>query len=222
VKKSNDWWPGTRVGQLEMMVKWVDVIPPNIKKWKIPPEDFTNLTVLIDKATLLYHEAQSEKTSTPFVKQECKAAFKELTAAARIFKKQHLTMPPLSLSDWISLGFRVPDTQRTSSGTPEARAAITIFLRGDYELGIMINFTVGSADDPANKGIRIHYSVVGPEEKAPANQEDLRHSFLLTRKRDYIQFTPADGGKTCYMAAQVENKRKKGPWGPMTSKMIPG
>jgi len=88
MRKHTDWWPSTRAGQLEMMAKWVDVIPSNIKKWKIP-------------------------------------------------------------------------------------------------------------------------------------QEDLRHSFLLTRKKDYIQFTPADGGKVCYMAAQVENKRKKGPWGPMTSKTIP-
>jgi len=45
---------------------------------------------------------------------------------------------------------------------------------------------------------------------------------ILTKKRDYIQFAPADGGKTCYMAAQVENKRKKGPWGPMINKTIPG
>ena len=222
MKKHNDWWPGTRTGQLEMMTRWTEVIPPNIKKWKIPPEDFNALEVLINKVIRLYSEVQSKKTSTPFVKQECKDAFKDLTAAARTFKKQHLTMPPLSLSDWISLGFREPDTQRTPSGMPEARVTLVIFLRGDYELGILLDFTVGSSYDPANKGVRIHYSVVWSGEQVPKDQDDLRHSFLLTRKKGYIQFTPADGGKTCYMAAQVENNRKKGPWGPMISKTIPG
>jgi hypothetical protein len=36
-----------------------------------------------------------------------------------------------------------------------------------------------------------------------------------------LQFNYGDSGKTAYMAVQIENGGKKGPWGPMISAVIP-
>jgi hypothetical protein len=36
-----------------------------------------------------------------------------------------------------------------------------------------------------------------------------------------IEFEFGDSDKTCYMAVQVENEGKKGPWGTLFSAVIP-
>jgi hypothetical protein len=36
-----------------------------------------------------------------------------------------------------------------------------------------------------------------------------------------IEFEFGDSGKKCFMAVQIENEGKKGPWGPLTSALIP-
>ena len=221
--KNSDWFPGSRAKQLEMMTKWEEILrTPGTIGRKIEPEDLEKFAKVVKKTTALYHAVQSKETRTPVVIEECREAFKELQAAARAFKAQYLSMPPLTPGQLVSLWLKVPDRKPTPLGPPTARVAIEPFLRGDYELGIRFSFVVGDPADPANKGIRVYYSVVGTGEEPPKTQDDLRHSFLATLKKDYISFSPEDAGKTCYMAAQIENKRKKGQWGPMTSKMIPG
>ncbi|GMO53365.1 MAG: hypothetical protein Pg6C_19720 [Treponemataceae bacterium] len=58
-------------------------------------------------------------------------------------------------------------------------------------------------------------------EAALANPDDLRHSFFTKRKKDVIGFDFGDSGKTAHFAVQIENEGKKGPWGPLTSALIP-
>jgi hypothetical protein len=82
-------------------------------------------------------------------------------------------------------------------------------------------FVTGSANDPANKGFRVYYRVVAPGETPPASPEDLTKSFFTKRKKDVIEFGFNDSGSTVFFAVQVENEGKKGPWGPMTSALIP-
>ena len=221
MSKSKDWWPSSRVGQLAMAEKWVEVITPNAVAWKIDLNDLRNFKKVTEKARSAFQEVQNAETRTPVAIERGKVAFEELETAARAFKKQHLTIPPLDSVILVSLGLRVLDRKPTPSGTPTAQAAVETFLEGKYELGIRLSLISGSADDTANKGFRIFYSVVAHGEAAPADQEDLRNSFFTKRKRTKIQFKPADSGKTCYIAAQIENDGKKGPWGPMTSAVIP-
>jgi hypothetical protein len=95
------------------------------------------------------------------------------------------------------------------------------YLAGRHQLGIRLLYITGSPDDPANKGYRVWYSVVGEGEEPPANPDDLRKSFYTKRKKDLIDFEYGDSGKTAYFAVQVENDGKKGPWGPLTSALIP-
>jgi hypothetical protein len=49
----------------------------------------------------------------------------------------------------------------------------------------------------------------------------LSESFFTRRKKDLVEFDYADSGMTAYIAVQVENDGKKGPWGPLTSVIIP-
>jgi len=221
MSKSKDWWPSARAGQLEMANKWVDVVTPNARQWKIDPDDVSEFSKVVDKATLAFHEIQNEETRTPVAIERCRILFTDLETAARTFKKQHLTVPPLDTSNLVSLGFKPHDRKPTPSGTPTAQVAIECYLEGKYELGIKLSYISGSHNDPANKGFRIFYSVVAHGEAAPQDQEELRNSFFTKRKKTVIQFKPGDSGKTCYLAAQIENDGKKGPWGPMTSAVIP-
>jgi hypothetical protein len=36
-----------------------------------------------------------------------------------------------------------------------------------------------------------------------------------------VNFDPTDSGSTAYVAVQIENGEKKGPWGPIVSAIIP-
>jgi len=221
VSKSRDWWPSSRAGQLAMASKWVEVITPNAAAWKIDPDDVKTFRKVVEKARLAFHEVQNEETCTPVAQERCRTAFTELETAARAFKKQHLTIPPLDSSILVSLGLKVPDRKPTPSGTPTAQIAVETYLEGKYELGVRLRYINGRSDDPANKSFRVFYSVVAQGESAPQDQEELRSSFSTTRKKKVIQFKPSDSGKICYIAAQIENDGKKGPWGPITSAVIP-
>ncbi|MCL2232410.1 MAG: hypothetical protein FWB99_04955 [Treponema sp.] len=221
MSKSKDWWPSSRAGQLAMASKWVEVITPNAKAWKIDAEDVKTFGKTVEKARLAFHEVQNEETCTPVAKEKCRVAFSDLETAARAFKKQHLTIPPLDSSIYVSLGLKVPDKKPTPSGTPTAQLAVETYLEGKYELGLRLIYINGSPDDPANKSFRVFYSVVAHGETPPRDQEELHSSFSTTQKKKVIQFKPTDSGKTCYIAAQIENNGKKGPWGPITSAVIP-
>jgi len=221
MSKSKDWWPSSRAAQLAMASKWVEVITPNAKAWKIDPEDVKTFAKVVEKARLAFREVQNEETCTPVAREKCRVAFAELEAAARAFKKQHLTIPPLNSTILVSLGLKVNDKKPTPTGTPTAQISVETYLQGKYELGVHLIYINGNPDDTANKSFRVFYSVIAHGETPPQEQEELRRSFSITRKRKVIQFKPTDSGKTCYIAAQIENDGKKGPWGPMTSAVIP-
>jgi hypothetical protein len=134
---------------------------------------------------------------------------------------RYFLTPPLVDSDYISLGLKPHDTTPTASGTPTAQVTIETYLVGRHELGVKIIYVTGSPADPANKGYRIWYSIVAPGETPPANPDELRKSFFTKRKKDVIEFEFGDSGKNCFMAVQIENEGKKGPWGPLVSALIP-
>jgi hypothetical protein len=92
---------------------------------------------------------------------------------------------------------------------------------GRHELGIKLIYVTGDPQDRANKGYRIWHTLAAPGERAPASPEDLHKSFFTKRKKDVIEFQFEDSGKICYMAVQVENEGRKGPWGPIVSALIP-
>jgi hypothetical protein len=139
----------------------------------------------------------------------------------RSVKKRNLFIPPLTEADYVSLGLKTPDTTPTRSGTPTAQVTIETYLVGRHQLGLRFIYVTGTADDPANKEFRVHYSVLAQGETPPTNPTELRNSFSTKRKKDIVDFEFGDSGKTAFFAVQLENDGRKGPWGPLTSALIP-
>jgi hypothetical protein len=189
--------------------------------WGVPQEKYNELLGLFDTAQALLRQAMDKAERTHVITVACQAAFKALKEAMRFIKDRYFKMPPLSESDIAALGLRLPDTHPTPSGPPKAETAVETFLAGRHELGMKIVYVSGDPNDKANKGYRIWYKVAGPGETPPADPEQLDKSFYTRRRRDLVQFAYGDSGKTAYIAVQVENGGKKGPWGPLVSALIP-
>jgi hypothetical protein len=221
MSKTTDWLPGTREAQLEMARNWQDVAGTSGSAWGIPPGVMQNFDTLISTAANALEAAKNETTRTPVATAQCKEAFDALIAAMRDMKRRYFLAPPLLDSYFISLGLKPHDTTPTQSGVPTAQVTIETYLVGRHELGVRIIYITGTPTDPANKGYRIWYSVIAPGETPPANPDDLRKSFFTKRKKDVIEFEFGDSGKIAYFAVQIENEGKKGPWGPLTSALIP-
>ena len=216
---------------------WQDVAGTNASPWGIPPTVLQNFDTLIAAADTTLSAAKNETTRTPVVTAQCKEAFDALTTAMRDMKRRYFLTPPLADSDYISLGLKPHDSTPTASGTPTAHnyplniigwsfasqnsQAIRRSRIARHELGVKIIYVTGSPADSANKGFRIWYSVIAPGETPPASPDDLRRSFFTKRKKDVIEFEFGDSGRQCFMAVQIENEGKKGPWGPLTQALIP-
>jgi hypothetical protein len=219
--KSTDWFPTSRTAQLNMAKEWIAVLHARGVSWNIDSARISELEDLAEDAETTLAAAQNEATRTPVATAKCKTAFDALAAFMRDIKRRNFYEPPLTDSDMISLGLKPPAGTPAPSGTPTAQVTVETYLVGRHELGVKIVYATGSPDDRANKGYRIWYSVAAQGEAAPVNPDDLRKSFFTKRKKDVIEFGFGDSGKTCYMAAQVENDGKKGPWGPLVSALIP-
>jgi hypothetical protein len=98
---------------------------------------------------------------------------------------------------------------------------VETYLVGRHELGVRLVYVDGDPRDKENRGYRLWHSVIAPGETPPAKPEELRASFYTQRRKDLIEFDFGDSGKTAYFAVQIENDGKKGPWGPLTSALIP-
>jgi hypothetical protein len=204
-----------------MALNWKSVLGQNASTWKVPQEATAELDSLITAADAALITAQNETTRTPVATAQCKTAFEALTAKMRDIKRRYFLTPPLAEADYAALGLKLRDTTPSPSGTPTAQVSIETFLVGRHELGVKLIYLTGDPQDRANKGYRIWHTLAAPGERPPANPEDLHKSFFTKRKKDVIDFEFGDSGKICYMAVQVENEGRKGPWGPMTSALIP-
>jgi hypothetical protein len=204
-----------------MAAGWITVCTVNRTAWGIPAPALTELTDRREAAEDALKVAQTETTRTPVATAKCKETFDALTAFMRDFKRRYFLSPPLTNSGLVSLGFKIPDTTPTPSGTPTAQVTVETYLVGRHELGIKIVYISGSPNDPANKGYRIWYQVAAPGEPPPVNPKELHTPFFTKRKKDVISFDFGDSGKTVYMSVQVENEGKAGSPGPLVSALIP-
>jgi hypothetical protein len=218
-----NWMPSSRTEILTMCRNWINIMSTAEVRtaWGIPADQFQELGTLYGAAQALLQKAQDEDTRTHVITVECQAAFKVLEAKMRYFRDRFFKLPPLSKGDWAALGFREKDPHPTPTGTPTAEVTAEPFLVGHHELGVRLVYVSGSPNDKANKGCRIWYKVVPPGGEPVTDPKDLTESFSTRRLKDVIQFDYTDSGKTAYIAVQVENGKKKGPWGPIVSAVIP-
>jgi hypothetical protein len=219
--ESKDWYPGTRAAQLAMAKKWVVVLDAQGVDWGVPAAVMTEFSALTSAADGVLTAAMSETTRTPVVTAHCREVFGHLEDKMRDIKRRFFFIPPLDEAAVISLGLKLHDNVPSPSGEPTSQVTVETFLVGRHELGLKIVYVTGNPDDPANKEYRVYYKVVAPGESAPEHPRELPESFPTKRRRDIIKFDYGDSGKTVYMAVQIENGGKKGPWGPMTSALIP-
>lgn len=218
---TRDWLPPSRGAQLAMAKDWTMVMNQYKTTWSIPDTLITGLYALIQTAEDALTTVTQEETRTPVATARCKEAFGALVEKMRDSKRRYFLTPPLVDADYIALGLKPRDTIHTISGIPTAQVTIETFLVGRHELGVRIIYLTGDPHDPANKGYRIWYSVISPGEAVPANPADLKTSFYTKRRKDVIDFGFDASGKTAHFAVQIENEGKKGPWGPLTSALIP-
>jgi hypothetical protein len=205
-----------------MVKAWIITITASLLKWGIPESVVQNLSALATAAESALDAAKNESTRTPVATARCKESFDALTVEMRDIKRRYLLSPPLTDSDFVALGLNPPDSTHTPSGIPTAQVKVETYLVGRHELGIKLVYVSGSPNDPANKGYRIWYSVVGQGEAPSKRPEDLRKSFFTMRKNDLLQFDYGESGQTVYVAVQIENSGgKQCPWGPMVFALIP-
>jgi hypothetical protein len=216
-----DWFPHARDAILTMAVNWVAILGVKGTAWGVPEAMCTELGALTGAAGSALEAAKNESTRTPVVTAQCKQAFKRLEAKMRDIKKRYFLAPPLEDADFIALGISPGDKVRSPAGKPEAQMRAEAFLVARHELGLKLVLESGNPDDPANKEYRIWYQVAGPGEAVPKGPEDLHNSFSTKRKKEVIDFGYESSGKTVYFMVQIENGKLKGPWGPMTSALIP-
>jgi hypothetical protein len=216
-----DWLPHARDALLAMAANWVAVLGVKAAAWGVPEAVCTELGTLAGAAGGILEAAKNETTRTPVVTAHCKEAFKRLGAKMRDIKKRYFLSPPLEDADFVALGISPGDRVKSPTGKPEAQMRAEAFLAARHELGIKLVLESGNPDDPANKEYRIWYQVVGPGEAVPKGPEDLRNSFSTKRKKELMDFGYGSSGKTVYFMVQIENGKLKGPWGPMTSALIP-
>jgi hypothetical protein len=98
---------------------------------------------------------------------------------------------------------------------------VEIYLVGPRQLGVRIIYISGSPEDRANKSYRVWFKVVPPGGEPVTNPKNLTDAFSTQRRKDLINFDYGDSGSTAYIAVQIENGEKKGPWGPIVSAVIP-
>jgi hypothetical protein len=221
MSKTTDWLPAPRQEQLNMAVNWCAYLMPKAASFTIPTQTITSLAQLATAAHDALGAAMDETTRTPVANAACRTAFKTLTAAMRSFKKHYILIPPMSEADFTALGVRIPDTHRTPSEAPSAQVRADPFLAGPHQMGIRIVYVIGDPGGKANKGYRIYYVIVPPGGAAPMNPEQFTQSFYTMRKKDVLDLPFSSSGSTIYFCVQVENEGKKGPWGPITSAIIP-
>jgi hypothetical protein len=58
--------------------------------------------------------------------------------------------------------------------------------------------------------------------KPPVTGDELPHSHFTRRKRERMDFSQEESGKTIYFCVRYENaKGEPGPWGPIFSAVVP-
>jgi len=221
VSNNKDWWPNTKPEQLEMAKKWVQEFERAGRDWEIKPEIITEFIALTELAEKSLAEATNGNTRTSVSITKSNTVFELLEKLSRDIKKRYLYVPPLEESDIIALGLKLRDSKPTPSSFPAAQVTVETFLKGRHELGIKMIYVSGDPNDKANKGYRVYYKVLGEGEAEPLSPEDLTKSFFTKKKKDLIRFDFNDSRKFVYIAVQIENEGKKGPWGPMVKAVIP-
>jgi hypothetical protein len=166
-------------------------------------------------------------------------AFDAQKAAMRRFRDRWFKMPPLTLGDWIALGFREKDSHSTPIPPPQGTPVVSLSYPGgphvvmahlgplpgteelnpasDYGYAIYVGIMPQGGATLEEAASEKHYLM-----KVPKDGKGLQHYRFTRRRKEKLIFDAEDAGKTAYVCARYENgKGETGLWGPVVSIIIP-
>jgi hypothetical protein len=235
--RAKDWLPSPRADQLAMAQDWLNIIAQTTPPWGIPSTEVSALANLKESAVELLEIAMSsDRTET--ITAECKAAFEALTDKMRSIKNHYFLKPPLTDVDFISLKLKPKDSGRTPIPAPTDQAEADISRPGEHLIMLHLRAVANAKNDPhrSDYGFRIYWGIMpvggATSENAPSAKrelikipvtgDELPHSLFTRRKKELLDFSQEDRGKTIYFCIRYENaKGEPGPWGPLFSTIIP-
>jgi hypothetical protein len=228
--KSTDWLPRTRELRLAMAKNWLSVLQNKMQGWNIPAtavQDLTAKTTVADN--WLAQDLSADRTKT--ITAQCKAAFDDLEAFMRDFKRRYFLVPPLSNTDLVSLDLKPQDRTPTTESEPTAQAEADLTFPGVHLVELKNIRPVGGVqpNDGSDCGVRVYYGLTGTPttkhkfrvEGIPTSGHDLPYSEWASKKKILFDFD-GESGNTVYFCLQYENKKgKSGPFGPILKAVIP-
>jgi hypothetical protein len=233
-----DWLPRRREAQIAMSENWQTVLTTaKVSAWNIPAAEVTALKNLTTAAEAALALAQST-ARTVVVTAQAKTAFAALVEKMRFFKNRYFVLPPLTDTDIISLGLKPHDTKPTPIPPPVDQAEADISYPAAHTLELHLRPVKVAAPDPhrSDYGFRVYFGILPPGGasveaatspkrelmKPPITGDELPHSHFTRRKRERMDFSQEESGKTIYFCVRYENaKGEPGPWGPIFSAVIP-
>jgi hypothetical protein len=202
-----------------MAKNWNAILPDKAAAWGIPSTTVQTLDNLTAAANEVLSLAITSARNA-VINQQVRTAFGELTDCMRDIKRRHFFISPLTESDWVSLGLRLPDTTPTHIGSPTSVVTAEISYPHKNALELSITPISGhNYDERADWGFRIYYGVLPragdvTEEmmiehqylrRDPRNPEELTVSHFTRRKHDVIEFPYDNSGKQCFICVRYEN-----------------
>ena len=215
-----DWMPSDRNGQLTMAKTWCAILGAKGETWGVPADVVTRISQKANVAGSENDIPASERNTVSSAR--LKTAFGELSAEMRDAKKRYFYNPPLSDADLLSLGLKPKDNEPTPVNDPTGQAEAGISFPGRTQLMLHIKHVAGQQNDArAYYGCRIYWGIPDAGDPPPQGYH-LRESKFTRKKKELFTFQPAESGKTVYFCIRYENsKGVAGPWGPVTSAIIP-
>jgi hypothetical protein len=236
--RTTDWLPHKREAQIALSENWQTILTAaKVSAWSIPTAEVTALRNLTAAAEAALALAQST-ARTVVVTAQAKTAFAALVEKMRFFKSRYFVVPPLTDTDLISLGLKPHDAKPTPIPPPVDHAEADVSYPAAHTLELRLRPIGGSPPDPhrSDYGFRIYFGILPPGGatlevaasprrelvKPPVTGEELPHSHFTRRKRERMDFSQEESGKTIYFCVRYENaKGEPGPWGPIFSAVIP-
>jgi len=206
--------------------------------WEIPQAKITELTAARTAALVAYNADKSPERNG-ITAQTCKDAFTAFRTLMKSIKKHYFIVPPLTLTDLVTLGLKPPDTVKTEVKQPIDQAGVEVIKWAPHTLGLrpFMQADMGGEAE-SNYGILVLYAPVLPGGSSelvakrigdtffltapPRSATDLPNNFF-TRKQHYDLILPPEAsGLPCYLATQYENEKgDKVPPGSLTEVIVP-
>ncbi|MDR2510352.1 MAG: hypothetical protein LBC77_06885 [Spirochaetaceae bacterium] len=233
-----DWYPGSRDAQIHLIKTWNAILPVKAQVWGVPQSHVTELSASEVAAQAILDKVQSGERTTADVAQ-CNTVFSDMEAEARFIKKHFLLKPPLAAADLRSLMLPVPDDTHSPVGIPEGQPLIAITYSGGPHLLTLRLSALPGTEAPDTRGDYGYalYKGVMPHGGAtieqaagqkhylmnePLSGDDLLYFKFTRRKKETVEFDPAESGMTVFFCSRYENQKgQHGAWGAVASAVIP-